>query len=93
MSNESDDCEFTIAFSDEEIDSMRWLVDTLKKICEHKRPNCDKARLALDVLKRTGEHRARLHDEIHHLEDVLHAHGLRKMDPSQLERLVPGELN
>lgn len=78
MSDDSDGCDYSFDVSDEEIAATEWLINTLTLICEHKRPNADKARLCREVIHRWAEHAHGLHSRIHELEDVLHARGIRE---------------
>jgi hypothetical protein len=93
MSDDDEECPYAFPCSDDEVHAMRWLINTLTMICEHKRPNADKAATALKVVERLGNHRRKLHERVHELEDVMHVAGLHEMDPSEIERFTSGELN
>ncbi len=73
-----DGCAYSFNVSDEEIEATEWLMKTLSLICEHERPNAEKAKLCREVIHRWANHAQQMHDRIHELEDVLHSRGIRE---------------
>ena len=89
MAHDDPECPYCIHATDAEVDAMVWLIKTLKMICEHARPNADKAETARLFFERWGSHMSTLHERVHELENVLHSIGMEEIDPSQIEALAP----
>lgn len=64
-----EECPWDFGPTQEELEAIRWLLNTLEMICERKRPNADKAALVRGLLGRWGDYATAMHRRIHELEE------------------------